>query len=123
MAGQVVSKFGLWENDLVAAPNVDQFGEELTVLEGVATGTTSMGVSSLDAPPFSRRVTVGSNDNVYSGAWLDDDDRENAQLLHFYALSAPIIAVPEPQCEWLLAVIGAICIPRYLDLINSRKKD
>jgi hypothetical protein len=109
LAGQLVSDVGLWDIELQAAPNFDQFGRERSVVEGVATGTNASGYASFDAPPYSPRVTVGSNADLRGGAWVDDDDQEIGTLSHFYALSAPITAVPEPMLPWQMEiVIGAI---------------
>jgi hypothetical protein len=103
LSGMRFSEVGLFDTVPTATPNYDQFGEQLNVSWGVATGTRGDGMAQDPLP--SEKISVGTNFDLEDNGWIVDDDEPSIQLYHFYAVSDVITVVPEPHFSYFTVIV------------------
>lgn len=97
----------MWNGDIDAPINIDQFGNTV-VSASVFTGTDTFGFSHAFGflAAFPAGNIVGQVADADAG-WINDGANTRTDSLRFYALSDVLTVVPEPSSFVLLLVAGA----------------
>ena len=96
----------MWDGVLHSPIDYDQFGAALSGSDYVFTGSPEDGTAVEGEVVGDLLVTVASNFLTESG-WMNDNEKNAAHELHFYALSERLTVVPEPG-GWSLLVMGLL---------------
>ncbi len=109
---KLVDDYGdLWDTTIDVPLNRTEIDTVLAELTRVFTGTNSFGNSDSGMPlGNSPNVTYGYAGSTGPGGWIRAQNDPASNTRHFYALSAPLTAVPEPSSLSLLGLGGLALI-------------